>query len=129
LLAITGSPPFGAFVSELAILKGMIDAGRYMVAVLYLTALAIVFVGMSAVVLPIVYGKPIKLPAKGKDEISYEKQSEIAANEIPPAKIVEPLWSILPPLVFAAAALALGLYLPQPLLDLLHSAATAVGAE
>jgi hypothetical protein len=101
--------------------------------------------------LPIVYGKPIKLPTKGKAELSddelpifrsadvssaLEKAGEtpalqlpIPANEIPPAKIAEPLWSILPPLAFAAAALSLGLYLPQPLLDLLHSAATAVGAE
>jgi hypothetical protein len=34
-----------------------------------------------------------------------------------------------PPLILAVAALALGVYLPQPMSDLLHQAAVAVGIE
>jgi len=37
-LAIVGSPPFGPFLSELTILKGMFDAGRPLVALAYLSA-------------------------------------------------------------------------------------------
>jgi NADH:ubiquinone oxidoreductase subunit 5 (subunit L)/multisubunit Na+/H+ antiporter MnhA subunit len=170
LLAITGSPPFGAFASEFAVLKGAIDAGRIVVAVFYLAALSIVFVGMSAVVLPIVYGTP-KIPAspsaegagsraiethennaagptpdKGTvpfssnenrdspllvDSPVQSKVTELPGNIVPKTnkRLSEPLWSILPPILLAAAALFLGLYMPQPLSDLLHNAAKAVGAE
>ena len=60
VLAITGSPPFGTFLSEFAVLKGMIDSSRMVVAVFYLLALAAVFVGMLATVIPMVYGKPVR---------------------------------------------------------------------
>jgi hydrogenase-4 component F len=126
LLAITGSPPFGAFLSEFAILRGVLDGGHTLVAVFYLAALSIVFVGMSAVVLPIVYGVPADSQAE-KAALPLPEQAvpdfELAA---PPA---EPLWSLGPPLLLAAAAVVLGLYLPVQLTDLLHRAAAAVGAE
>jgi hydrogenase-4 component F len=126
LLAITGSPPFGAFLSEFAILKGMIDGGRMVVAVFYLVALSIVFVGMSAVIIPIVYGTPIKLFAKANTDI----QAENTTKDAPSVKIVrESLWAVVPPLVLAATALVLGLYLSQEFTDLLHRAAITVGAE
>ncbi len=57
-LAIVGSPPFGPFLSELTILKGMLDAGRPLVAVAYLSALAMVFVGMATIFLRMAYGPP-----------------------------------------------------------------------
>jgi NADH:ubiquinone oxidoreductase subunit 5 (subunit L)/multisubunit Na+/H+ antiporter MnhA subunit len=152
LLAITGSPPFGAFASEFAVLKGAIDDGRIVVAVFYLAALSIVFVGMSAVVLPIVYGTP-KSPtsplAEDEESLAIENQKNNIAGpahempvllsqvaELPGGDILktkgllsEPLWSILPPILLAAASLFLGLYMPAPLSELLHNAAKAVGAE
>ena len=57
-LAIVGSPPFGPFVSELTILKGIFDADRPIVAVAYLVALAAVFVGMATIFLRMAYGPP-----------------------------------------------------------------------
>ena len=96
----------------------MIDSGRIVVAVFYLAVLSVVFIGMSAVVLPIVYGTPTFSGCVSHQE---PKESQAGAHE--------PLWSIVPPLVFAAVALVLGLYLPQSLSDLLHNAAMAVGAE
>ena len=57
-LAIVGSPPFGPFLSELTILKGVLDAGRPLVAVAYLSALAVVFVGMATIFLRMAYGLP-----------------------------------------------------------------------
>ena len=153
LLAIGGSPPFGTFVSELVVLKGMIDAGRIAVAVFYLAALSVVFIGMSAIVLPIVYGAPKNdsrfaekksgaMPARvgGMPEFeedprhAHDKCGHGAANSSPPqpesTKLApEPWWSIFPPFLLAAGALVLGLCLPQPLSDLLHRAAVVVGAE
>ena len=126
LLAITGSPPFGTFLSELAILKGILDSGGTLVAVFYLASLSIVFVGMSAVILPIVYGVPPKLPAP-------IAESDPAGHDSPPSEpspaASEAWWSIVPPLLLAGAALLLGLYLPRAFSDLLHGAAIAVGAE
>jgi hydrogenase-4 component F len=126
LLAITGSPPFGAFISEFSILKGMIDAGRFVTAAFYLAALSIVFVGMSAVILPIVFGSPVMFFAKADAQYLPEMCSD---KSLPVKPAVEPLWSIIPPLVLAMVAIILGMYLPEWLSNLLHQAAITVGAE
>lgn len=55
-LAITGSPPFGPFVSEFTILNGAFDAGRYWTAGLFLFLLLGVFIGMGKTVLQVVQG-------------------------------------------------------------------------
>jgi hydrogenase-4 component F len=119
VLSITGSPPFGTFLSEFTVLKEMIDADRLLVAIFYLVALATVFVAMTATVIPMVYGKPEK------------REDDSQAASLPPASSPgrEPLWSVVPPLLLGLAVLVLGLYVPQGLSDLLHRAAMAVGAE
>ena len=124
-LAITGSPPFGTFLSEFAILKGMLDGSRYLVAVFYLFALATVFLAMLATVIPIVYGKPSAgdVPGPAADRrLPFESSPRSASAG-------EPLWSVATPVLLALAVLVLGLYLPPGLSDLLHRAAAAVGAE
>ena len=83
-LAIVGSPPFGPFLSELTILKGMLDAGRPVVAVVYLLALAIVFVGMATIFLRMAYGPP---------------PGSLGGRQLfgqPVSRAREPLWSIAP---------------------------------
>ncbi len=105
--AIVGSPPFGPFISELTILKGVIDAGRPVAAVLYLVALAIVFVGMAAIFLRMAYGAA---------------PSNITASR-------EPFWSIAPPMALGLVVLVLGLYLPPQLAVLLHQAANTLGTN
>jgi len=57
-LAVTGSPPFGIFVSELTILTAAIDGRRYFISALYLLLLAVIFIGMGATVLAVVQGNP-----------------------------------------------------------------------
>jgi len=57
-IAITGSPPFGPFISEFAILKGTFDAGRFVIAGLFLLLLLVVFIGMGGTVLHVVQGRP-----------------------------------------------------------------------
>lgn len=112
-LAIAGSPPFGPFLSELTILKGIIDAGRYGVAVGYLLALAVIFIAMAAIVLRMVYGEPRGVP---RDE---------AGNPESPRR--EPLWSIVSPLAMFTAVLVLGVYVPPWLSQLLEKAAGIFG--
>jgi hydrogenase-4 component F len=57
-LAITGSPPFGPFVSEFGIVSAAVGAGRFWVASLFLLFLMVVFVGMGQAVLRVVQGRP-----------------------------------------------------------------------
>lgn len=114
ILAITGSPPFGTFLSEFAILRGMIDGNRMIVALFYLLALAAVFIGMLATVIPMIYGEPAR------------DQSPSTAET---AAMAEPFWSVGPPLLLLLAVLVLGLYLPTELSDLLHQAAKVVEVE
>ena len=60
LLAITGSPPFGPFLSELMILKGALDGGHPVVTVLFLLFLAAAFIGMARPMLAMVQGEPLR---------------------------------------------------------------------
>jgi len=64
--AVTGSPPFGPFLSEFTILRSAVESGRYFVAGAFLTLLFVVFVGMAGTVLAVVQGKPREdLPQTG----------------------------------------------------------------
>ena len=106
-LAITGSPPFGPFLSEFTILKGALAQGRVVVAGLYLALLAVVFVGMATVVLRMVHGAPS------------------APTEDTPDR--EPLLAIVPPAIIAVIVLVLGVYIPGLLRDAVAAAAGALG--
>src|SRR5205823_10836719 len=57
-LAITGSPPFGPFVSEFTIVNAALSGGQYVVGAAFLVLLGVVFVGMGATVLAVVQGTP-----------------------------------------------------------------------
>lgn len=103
LLAATGFPPFGTFVSEFTILRGIVADGRYVSAALYLAFLAIGFIGLASVVFRMVQGEPG------------------AAHGGTPRK--ESLVSLLPSFVFVGIALLLGLGIPAPLQSLLERAA------
>jgi len=106
-LAITGSPPFGVFLSKLVMLKGAVDEGHVFAAAALLVMLVIIFLGMGPVFLRMAGGKPL------------EERSTAAR---------EPLLSILPPLGLGALALLLGCYLPAPLYDLIDAIARSLEA-
>ena len=105
LFAVTGSPPFGLFLSEFTILSGAVRGGHPWVAAAVLILLAIIFIGMANVILEVAYGEPD--PA------------------LPKAR--ESGWLIGSPLVLAAGVLLLGLYIPAGLHDVLARAATSLG--
>jgi hydrogenase-4 component F len=103
--AITGTPPFGTFLSEFTILRGAIDDSRWLVTGGFLGLLAVVFVGMASAFLRMAQGVP---------EASHAPAREIVL-------------AIAPPAVLGAASLLLGVYVPQGLADLAREAAHAMG--
>ena len=102
-LAITGSPPFGPFVSEFTILNGAFTAGRFVTGGLFLLLLLVVFVGMGATVLKVVQGRP---PAA-------VRRTPYRDGLLTGGGIV----------VLMALVLLLGVYLPPPLSAMLRDAA------
>ncbi|SCM74081.1 proton-conducting transporter membrane subunit [Desulfovibrio sp. 86] len=105
-LAVAGSPPFGIFISEFIIFKGMLAAGSPLLAAAYLLALAVIFVGLSVAVLRMVQGnRPTDMPQT----------------------LREPLLSVLPPLVLGLAVLTLGLWIPDWLWNFLRQGAALIG--
>lgn len=105
LFALTGSPPFGLFLSEFTILRAALAGGHPWIAAMTLVLLAIIFVGMASVILEMVMSDPAE------------------AREAPR----ESLWLVGAPVALAGAVLLLGLYLPLPLRELLVRAAAALG--
>lgn len=97
-LALTGTPPFGMFISEFTILKEALDQGRIAVAALFLAVLALIFIGMAVIVLKMAQGKPTK-------EIEPEKESVSVTS------ICAGLCTI---------SLVLGVYIPPALQNILN---------
>ena len=102
-LAITGSPPFGPFVSEFTIVNAAFGSGQYLIGGLFLLLLGIVFIGMGATVLAVVQGN--------------------APDQNQPNGFHDSIGTGAPILLFMALVLLLGLYVPPPLESLLHEAA------
>jgi hydrogenase-4 component F len=105
-LAITGSPPFGPFVSEFTIASAAAASGQYLPCALFLLLLAVVFVGMGATVLVVVQGRPPDGPAAPRLGDSVSTAGPI--------------------LLFLALVLLLGLHIPPPLESLLREAAASL---
>lgn len=105
-LAITGTPPFGLFISKLIILKSAIDQGYSVAAVVYVGLLAIIFVGMATAFLGMAQGESQEIPARNT-----------------------PLnwWSLVPATLFAGLVLVLGIHIPSAVSGLLHDAARQLG--
>lgn len=106
LLAITGSPPFGPFLSELAILKAALDQGRAFVAIAYLVFLAIIMAGMATPALAMAQGTP-------NNSIIVPANRSVALSVVPT--------------VLGAAVLVMGIYVPPVLSRTLLEAARLLG--
>jgi hydrogenase-4 component F len=104
--AVTGTPPFGPFLSEFTILQGAIAAERYGIAALFLVLLFVVFVGMGSTVLAVVQGKP--------------------KDDLPDTGFHDSLGTVGPALVLLIVVLVLGLWVPPALETALRDAAILV---
>ncbi len=105
-LSITGSPPFGTFISEFTIFKAAIEQGHFWIAIGFIGILATIFVVMASIVLKMCFSTPRPID-QGTDHESWTM--------------------ILPPLFLGILSLILGLYLPPFLKDLLNEAAHLLG--
>ncbi len=108
-IAITGSPPFGPFVSEFSILNGAFASGRFLVAGLFLVFLLVVFIGMGQTVLKVVQGR---VPA-----------------ELPPTRYRDAWHTTAPVVVLLTLVLLLGVFIPAPLRGLLDDAVRFLGSR
>lgn len=106
-IAITGSPPFGLFMSEFTILRGAIGTGHWGVVAGYLGCLAVIFIGMARIVVLMVFGAPPDGEAASGPKDSF--------------------LTTFTPCVLLAAVLVLGLYIPSWLDRALLAAAQLVG--
>jgi hydrogenase-4 component F len=104
--AVTGSPPFGLFVSELLILKSIFAAQRWLLGGLFLACLFLVFAGMGATSLAALQGRP---PASARASDYRDHFATVA-----------------PALVLLGLVLVFGLHLPASVRTLIADAATAL---
>jgi hydrogenase-4 component F len=103
-LAIGGLPPFAPFWSEILILRAALDGAHPWVGVAFAVLLAIAFLGMAGVLLPMIQG-------------AGERRAGAAEAPL----------TIATPLGLAAAALLIGVWLPPALREALRRAAETLG--
>jgi hydrogenase-4 component F len=125
-LAITGSPPFGPFLSELTILKAALDQGRGVVAFLYLALLFLAFAGMGAAALRMAQGEPAGAGRARAGEAAGALRARTGETG---REAREGLLAVLPPALLGALVLLFGIYLPPAVEGLLHEAALALGGR
>lgn len=105
LFAVTGSPPFGLFRSELVILSAAITQGHPWIALALVALLAVIFVGMGSALLDVLY-RP------REEDAPVERESLLLVGG---------------PVVLLLAVLVLGLYVPSFLQQRLIEAAVGLG--
>lgn len=104
--AVTGSPPFGLFVSELLILQSIFAAHRWLLGGLFLACLFLVFAGMGATTLAALQGRP---PASARASDYRDRFATVA-----------------PAIVLLGLVLLFGLHLPAAVRTLVADAAAAL---
>jgi hydrogenase-4 component F len=104
--AITGSPPFGPFISEFTILSGAFMERHFLAAAGFLLLLLIIFIGMGRTVLTVVQGRPLP----GTTRSTYR----------------DGILTGLPVLVSLGIVLMLGVHIPAALNSMLHDAAKSI---
>jgi hydrogenase-4 component F len=102
-LAITGSPPFGPFVSVFTILNAAFSRHFFFIGAIFLLLLLIVFIGMGRTVLIVVLGRP--LPRKHRNNVYRDG-----------------LLTGLPLILSFLLVLMLGVHIPPFLTHMLHQA-------
>ena len=104
LFAIGGAPPFGPFVSEWMIFQSAVNQSHPVAATAFVCLVALCFLGMASIVLPMLQGAS----ATGKARV--ERRLSVAA-----------------PLTMLVASFVLGIYLPPFLTRLTNFAAWTFG--
>ncbi|HUI06837.1 MAG TPA: proton-conducting transporter membrane subunit [Verrucomicrobiae bacterium] len=105
-LAIAGAPPFAVFLSEFSILRAGLTQGRYLVTALLALFIAIAFFSILVHINGIVFGRPDGNPS--------------------PPRAHLPFSCVLALVLAAVPIVVFGVYLPEPLHQLLGLAAAAL---
>jgi hydrogenase-4 component F len=109
LFAVTGSPPFGTFLSEFTILRGAFGGGHPWIGGIALTFLVVAFAGLARPVIGIVFG-----PAAESGAQRSRRESA---------------WLVAGPILLAAGLLALGIFVPPALRQRIAEAAAGLGGR
>jgi hydrogenase-4 component F len=104
--AVTGSPPFGLFASELLILQAIFAGGRFVLGGLFLAFLFLVFAGMGMTSLTALQGRP---PRSARASDYRDRFATVA-----------------PAILLLGIVLLFGLWLPEPVRALVGDAAAAL---
>ena len=113
LFAVTGSPPFGLFISEYTILSAAFSDHHQWVAASTILLLVVIFVGIAGMILELAYGEPAAPAPGGTPSAASRERSSL----------------VLAPAVLALIVLVLGVYIPAPVADVLGRAAAALGGH
>jgi hydrogenase-4 component F len=108
LFAVTGSPPFGMFLSEFTILRAAWEGGHPWIATAALAFLALIFIGTASMILGMLYG------------------GIGGAASATGRPVREGAWLVVGPAMLALGALVLGVVVPEPLQNLLLRAAAGL---
>ncbi|HPN56861.1 MAG TPA: proton-conducting transporter membrane subunit, partial [Candidatus Omnitrophota bacterium] len=94
-LLITGIPPSAIFLGKFMILKEMISQGCYWIGILFLGALALIFMGMARIFISMTQGCPVEMSEK---RICHEDNSFFR-------------WFM--PMLFFILVIIIGIYFPK----------------
>ena len=109
-LLITGMPPSGIFLGKFIILKEALSKGDYLISFIFLSALAIVFIGMAQIFISMTQGES----QFGVKSIRGEKKTKFFLRTLMPG-------------LFFILAIGVGLYFPDWLSRALELAAKGLG--
>lgn len=109
LFAVTGSPPFGMFISEFSIIAGAVRENHPWVAAATVLLLVIIFVGIAGMIVDILFG-----------DVLADEGADVRRNR-------ERASSVVGPTLVAGVVLLLGIYIPEPLRAAIARAAATLG--
>ena len=104
-VGISGLPPFGIFISELFILIGAFQAGRYYCAALFIFTVLLVISGAAQIVTGMSFGKGPDTQSEGNEKILR----------------------VVPPYILLAASIALCIWMPQAMHDTISNTINIIG--
>jgi hydrogenase-4 component F len=102
--ALLGFPPFGSFYGELLILSALVSSDQLLVFAAFCVLITMTFVATGKTIFPMIWGEP-------KEKHAWPRQGFVASS---------------PKIVFLVALLALGIYVPPVVSDLLDQVATSL---
>jgi hydrogenase-4 component F len=105
-LALTGTPPFAPFMSEVVLLRGAVAAGRPWVALAFVAIQIVIFVGLVT--------RIVRMAQGGLGTAEPRRES---------------VWLLAPPAGLLVLVLVLGVYLAPPLERVLRLAAGTLGGS